>query len=179
MKHNNPIKLFIIISAILVMVITSKAQTATNVPSFFTSVEAYMTSFNTNYTFTNNIFDLETGYKQVTGANASSFATFDYYITQNFEASAEIQYSGVGSAINGGELGIGYAIVNHFDTRLTLDLYGGYDDIRASAMVEPKVEIKKKLSTNTFASIGISLPIFFSGGFNTDPTFWAGAGFTY
>ena len=138
-----------------------------------------MTSFNTNYTFTNNVFDVETGYKQVTGVNAASFATFDYYVTGDFEASATIQYSGVGSAINAGEVGIGYAIVNHYDTRLTLDLFGGYDNVRASGEIEPKIEIKKKLSVNTFASVGMSLPVFFKGGFNSQPTFWAGLGFTY
>lgn len=169
----------LLLSSLCLLIPKTQAQSATNVPTFFTSVEAYMTSFNTNYTFTNNTFDLETGYKQVTGVNAASFATFDYYIAQNFEASAEIQYSGVGSAINGGELGVGYAIVNHYDTRLSLYLYGGYDDVRAEGFVESKVEIKKKLTKNTFASIGMSLPIFFKGGFNSEPTFWTGVGFSY
>lgn len=165
----------------LTAVINLKAQTntlPTTVPSFFTSVQSYLTSFNTNYTWAGEVFDAETGYKQVTGVNAASFANVNFHIGDSFEAVGTIQYSGVGSAINGGEIGIGYAM-NHYDTRLTIDLLGGYDNNRGTGEIEPKMEVKKKLSENTYASVGMSLPVFFEGGFNKQPTFWAGLGFTF
>src|ERR1700676_4942798 len=91
---------------------TPNADQATppTVPTFFTSVQSYFTSFNTNYSWTNISFDAETGYKQVTGVNAASWAELNYHIGDSFEAVGVIQYSGVGSAINGGEIGIGYAL---------------------------------------------------------------------
>lgn len=169
----------LLVVLLLLVGISAKAQTnVTTVPTFFGSVQAYFTSFNTNYLWTGVMFDAETGYKQVTGVNAASFADINYHIGDAFEAVGTIQYSGVGSAINGGEIGIGYAI-NHYDTRLTADLLGGYDLNRACGEIEPKLEVKKKLTTNTYASVGMSLPIFFNGGFNSQPTFWTGLGFSF
>ena len=166
-----------IIVALSISALVSQAQT--NTPAtFFTSVQDYFTSFNTNYVWTGVMFDAETGYKQVTGVNAASFATVNYHIGDSVEAVGNIQYSGIGSAINGGEIGIGYAI-NHYDTRLTIDLLGGYDTGRGCGEVEPKLEAKKKLTVNTYASVGMSLPVFFKGGMNTQPTFWTGLGFSF
>ena len=166
------------IAARIAVSFSVRAQTNT-VPNFLQSLESYVTVLNTNFTFTNDTVDIETGYKQVTGANAASFATLDYYFAKSFEAQADIQFSGVGSAVNAGEIGIGYAVFNKYDTRITADVLAGYDDIKASAEIEPKLELKKKLTTNTFASVGISLPVFFKGGFNSQPTFWTGLGVTF
>lgn len=169
-----------ILAAMAALIITaSAAQAQTNtVPGFFGSVQSYFTQFNTNYVWTGIMFDAETGYKQVTGVNAASFASINYHIGDSVEAVGNIQYSGVGSAINSAELGIGYAI-NHYDTRLTADLLGGYDNYQNSGVIEPKLEVKKKLTMNTYASVGISLPIYFSRQFNSNPTFWTGVGFSF
>lgn len=170
-------KKLVLMAALGTLVTVAYGQT--NTPAtFFTSVQDYFTSFNTNYKWSSEMFDAETGYKQVTGVNAASFATINYHIGDTVEAVGNIQYSGIGSAINGGEIGIGYAI-NHYDTRLTFDLLGGYDVNRGSGEVEPKLEAKKKLTVNTYASVGMSLPIFFKGGMNTQPTFWTGLGFSF
>jgi hypothetical protein len=160
---------------------SASAQTnaaPTTVPNYFTSVGLYLTTFNTNYTWDALNIDCETGYKQVTGVNSASFANVNYHIGNSVEIPATIQYSGVGSAINGGEIGIGYA-VNHYDTRLTVDLLGGYDNFQNCGVLEPKLEVKKKLTPNTYASIGLSLPIYFEHQFNSNPTFWTGVGFTF
>ena len=170
------------LAALLLAGVEVKAQSTNSapstVPTFFTSFQGYLTSFNTNFTWLSETFDAETGYKQVTGVNAASFATVSFHIGDSFEGVGNIQYSGVGSGINGGELGLGYAI-NHFDTRLTGDLLVGYDNNRGSGEIEPKLEVKKKLTENTYASVGMSLPIFFKGGFNSQPTFWGGLGFSF
>jgi hypothetical protein len=168
--------------AALLAGVTAQAQTSTNTPSvstFFTSAEDYLTSFNTNYTFSGVKIDFETGFKQVNGQPAASYASGNYYITANLEAGANITYFGAGSAINGGQASIGYALINHYDTRLTIDLGLGYDGISKTAVIEPRVEIKKKLSANYYASMGISLPIEFKQKFNSVPTFYTGVGFTY
>ena len=169
-------KKLIAIAVLGLSVAVAHAQGGTN---FVQSVQYYFTSFNTNYSFAGEMLDGETGYKQVTGVNAASFATLNYHINDNIELSGSIQYSGVGSPINALEIGVGYALINYYDTRLTVDLYGGYDWYQEAGVVEPKLEVKKKLTTNTFASIGVSLPYYFSHSFNNNPTFWTGVGFTF
>jgi len=163
---------FLSISAVCAV---GHAQGGTN---FVQSVQAYFTSFNTNYTFIGEKLDLETGYKQVTGVNAASFATLNYHVNDNFELGGTMQYSGVGSPINALEVGGGYGY-NYYDTRVTVDLYGGYDWYQHTGVLEPKLEVKKKLTPNTFASLGMSLPYYIGQPFNNNPTFWTGVGFTW
>lgn len=161
-----------------------QAQSVTN--TIFGSVEAYFTSFNTNYTFTNTLLECSTGYKQVTGVNAANFVDGQVDLYKGLTLNASVQFSGVGSALNGGEAGIGYNVIQHYDTELNVSLLGGYDNTHKSIkgelgadVVEPGFSVKKKLTSNTFAETGISLPIFTTGKFNNQPTIRIGVGFTY
>lgn len=177
-------KLLLLSALVLSLNLNTQAQTSTNVPSFLNSVEYYFTSFNTNFTWTNCIVEASSGYKQVTGANAASFVDAQINVYGSFNLDASIQFSGVGSAINGGEFGVGYAY-RHYDTELTAELLGGYDNTKVtrsgngSFEIEPALILKKKMTLNTYSEIGISEPIFTSGRFNSQPTFRIGAGFTF
>jgi hypothetical protein len=180
----NKIKTKIGIAALLAMmaVVSASAQATnsspTTVPTFFTSAEQYLTSFNTNYTFQGVTFEAATGYKQVTGVGAASVVDAQYDINR-FHIVTSFQFSGVGSAVNAEEGGIGYDIVDYCDTVLEANLLGGYDENIHSAEIEPKVDIKKKQSYNTFSEIGISMPVYFKQKFNNTPSFYIEEGFTF
>lgn len=171
-----------IIAALLLtgLAFTAKAQTnAPTVPSFVNSVISYATSIDTNYTFAGVKLDIETGYKQATGVGSASFTKLGYYVTPAIELDASIGYFGIGSSINSFEGGVGYAIYQNYSVRVTANLEGGYDGTKNAGVVEPGFELKKKLTTNTYASVGISLPYFIGKTFNTSPTFTTGVGATF
>ena len=174
-------KLFLAAIAAFTIAISAHAQsiTATNAPSFIDSVIAYTTSSNTNYDFSTVKLDIETGYRQANGTGASSFAKLGYYVTPTIQLNAEIGYFGIGSPINSFEAGIGYALYQHYDIRITAELNGGYDDNVRAGVIEPGIEAKKMLSTHTYASIGLYLPYYVGKSFNTSPTFTTGVGATF
>ena len=163
----------------MMAVCSAEGQTNTpTLPNFFTSAEQYLTSFNTNYTFTGVTFEMATGYKQVTGVGAASVIDAQYDINR-FHIVTAFQFSGVGSVVNAEEAGIGYDIVEYYDTVLEVNILAGYDSNVRGAEIEPKVDIKKKLTANTFAETGISLPVYFNQRFNNTPSFYLEAGFTF
>ncbi len=175
-------KQLISVGAILTIAITTQAQTTTNnVSSFFQQTTEYLTSFNTNYTFVGVSLEASTGYKQTTGDNAANFvdAQYDFGSSNRYDFGADLTFSGVGSAFNSEEAQFGYALVQHYDTRLQIDLCAGFDSTQSSIVVEPELTLKKKLTSNTFTELGISLPEYFRGGFNRTPSFKAGVGFTF
>ena len=173
-------KKYIAVIAVALLAVGAQAQT-----NFVNSVEAYFTSFNTNYGFGGVKLELSSGYAQVTGANAAS-KLFAQYDINSFDVIGSVQFSGVGSALNGGESGVGYTIISHYDTKVQIDLLAGYDNTKldgkgksGAIVVEPRIALKKKLTQNTYAETTLSLPIFSVGRFNSNPTIYAGVGFTY
>ena len=183
-KHT--MKKIIAVLSIAATVFTASAQTNSPIapPSFFNTAEAYLTSFNPAYSWNTVKLEVSSGYKQVTGANASSVLDvgYDFNTTtwiNGFSIQGTIQFSGVGSAINSGELGLGYAVVEHLDTKVDLVLLGGYDGNKNAAVIEPGIFLKKKLTENTFAETGFTLPVFAKGKFNSSPSIRAEVGFTY
>jgi hypothetical protein len=172
-----------VLLAICVQAQTNSSITITNqLPvdeqTFFSSAESYLTSFNPEFTFTNVVLEVGTGYKQVTGVNAAS--TLDaQYDFERWNVGSAFQFSGVGSAVNAIQAQGGYAIIEHLDTKVDLDLRPGYDFVRKTEVIEPALFISKKMSKNTFLRPGISFPIYFKGRLNTSPTFFFETGFTY
>jgi hypothetical protein len=152
----------------------AKAQTSSN---FLGSIQSYFTSFNTNYTWTNVVLEVGTGYKQVTGVNAASTLDIQYDLGR-FNLGGALQFSGVGSPINAAEGQVGYTLLQRYDAKLDFDIRGGYDDTVASGVVEPCLFIKKKGTANTYFETGVSLPIYFKQKLNTNPTFFIQTGFT-
>jgi hypothetical protein len=175
----NKIKSLVIIAASSAAVsIHAQTNTLTTVPSFFTSAEQYLTSFNTNYTFTGVMFEAATGYKQVTGVGAASVIDAQYDINR-FHILTSFQFSGVGSTVNAEEAGVGYDVIQYYDTVLEANLLGGYDENQHSGEIEPKIDIKKKMTLNTYTEIGISIPFYFTQKLNNTPSFYIEAGFTF
>jgi Flp pilus assembly pilin Flp len=156
--------------------------------TFVTSVQKYFTGINTNYTFDNVTLEMSTGYKQVNGVNASSELYAQYDVTPAVDVMGNLQFSGIGSAINAAELGVGYAIIHHFDTKVQADLLCGWDATKSETLngvrqgalvVEPRLALKKKLTPNTYAETAVSLPVYTIGKLNSQPSFYMGVGFTY
>jgi len=191
MKNKSTLLKLSLFAGILAMgsITQASAQVAaTNAPaSFLGSVQGYLTDINTNYSFTNVTLEASTGYKQVNGANAASelYAQFDH---GNWDAMVNVQFSGVGSALNAAEAGGGYAFINHYDTKVQADILAGWDSTKGTTVkgvnqgcvvVEPRVALKKKLSVNTYAETAVSVPFYSIGKVNTQPSIYVGVGFTY
>ncbi|MGH7940685.1 MAG: hypothetical protein ACREFR_06390, partial [Limisphaerales bacterium] len=85
----------------------------------------------------------------------------------------------VGSAVNALEGGVGFDLVQHYDTALSFDVLGGYDWNQSAAEIDPRLCIKKKLTVNTFAETGIAFPFYLKRKFNQTPTFLVEGGFTF
>ena len=142
------------------------------------SAENYFTTFNPAYTWTNLTLEASTGYKQVTGVNAASTLDVQYDFSR-WSLGADAQFSGVGSPVNALQIAGGYALIEHFDTKLEADFRAGYDWNVHGAVIEPALFLKKKLTANTFAETGLSLPVYSQGTFNRNPTFYLETGFTF
>ena len=153
-------------------------QAQTNIPSFFQTAQGYLTSFNPSYTWTNVTVEASTGLKQITGSGATDVAQVQYDIGR-WNAGAVIGFEGVGSTVGTVQAQGGFAVVEYLDTKVDLDVQGGYSWYRAAYMVEPELAISKKLTANTFARIGFSIPLYSRGKQNRTPSFEVGAGFTF
>lgn len=161
--------------------LSARGQTNITPSSVFDTTEKYLTTFNTNYTWEQITLTAAVGYKQITGVGASSTvdAAYQFGATQRWNVGLALQFSGIGSAFNSYEAQAGYELIQHYDAVLEIDLRGGWDDTHNTAVIEPAVFVKKKLTTNTFSELGVSLPVFFRGAFNQDPTVFIETGFTY
>ena len=147
--------------------------------TFIDSADAYFTSFNTNFTWTNVSFEISTGYKQVTGVGAANSLELQYDFPSKWTVLAAFQFSGVGSPLNTAEAGAGYQLIQKWDAVLELDALLGYDWNSKALLAEPSIKIKKKLTTNTYAAVGLSLPIESVGKFNRNPTLDLETGVTF
>lgn len=167
----------LIIGVAALLATVAHAQ-VTNAPSFFNTAEQYLTTFNTNYTFTGVSFEAATGYKQVTGVGAASDLTAQYDIGR-WNLGADMQFSGVGSPVNALEGQVGFDLIEHYDTVLEADARAGYDWNVRSFEFEPALFVKKKLTENTYAAIGISMPYYAREAFSRTPSYYIEGGFTY
>ncbi len=165
------------------------SATAQDTSNIIQSAESFFGSFNTNYTWYNVTLEMSSGYAQVAGVNAASKldAQIDFGSAKQYDGGCSLQFSGIGSAVNAAEARLGYAVIQHYDTKAEAVLLAGYDSTAlnasgqmvGSAEAEPAIEFKKKPTPNTFAMLKVSLPVKFVGRFNTQPTIEAAVGFTY
>jgi hypothetical protein len=179
-------KKILTIAALSALAIGAQAQTSTNqVPNqippaqnFLNTASTWLTSLNPDNTWTNVTLEVGIGYEQVTGAGATSVADAQYDIGQ-WNVGAAIQYFGVGSAINVAEAQVGYAVLEKEDLKIDLDVRFGYDFNTKDEIAEPGLFLKKKLTTNTYAEAGVSLPFEFKSTFSRNPTFFVETGVTF
>ena len=158
----------------------AQAQSTNQVPNFLQTALTWGTSFNTNadHSWTNTVLEVGVGYEQVTGAGATSVADIQYDLGR-WNVGADIQYFGVGSAINVVEAQGGFSLIQKYDLKVDADLRVGYDFNSQDAIIEPGLFLKKKMTYNTYAEVGASLPFELKSTFSRNPTFYVETGFTF
>lgn len=167
----------LLITALVTIASISQAQ-SNNVTGFFSSAQSYLTSFNTNFTWDSVSFEASTGFKQVYNVGAQNVLDLSYNRSR-ISYGASLGFSGVGTAFNVTEASLGYAVIQHYDTKVVANLAAGYDFNQKAVVIEPGLFIKKKATPNTFFEIGITLPQYVKGTPNRTPAFVAETGFTY
>lgn len=147
-------------------IVNSNAQTQPSTPqqSFFDTVSKYFTSFNTNLTtFTSKSHaEISMGLDTVNNDTLTASFLVEAPVWKSFSLEANVRNRTVFGDITTAGGGVGYSIVK-WDTKLTGFVDGGYDWTTKRSFVEPGIRIKKALTENTYAGVGISIPF----GFNT------------
>lgn len=174
---------------IICAVSAARAQTATtNAPAnFFQSVEGYLTSANTNYSWANDSFEMSVGADYLSGVNwaAALNAQYDLQsVSQNSFVShlsidGDMRNAEIAGTIVAAEGGVQYAFVEYYSVKIYGGINGGYDFQINSAIIEPDFGVRAKMTQNTFAGLRLSLPIFFSGAQNHIVNVRAETGFSY
>lgn len=173
------------------------ARCQTNSPTlpqnFFQSVEQYLASANTNYTWAGNTFEIAAGADYMSSVNWANYldAQYDFRSTLNSQNSqpafldrlaleAKIRNAGVAGTVVSAEAGLQCTLISYYSVKLEAGVDGGYDLERNAAMIEPKLTLRDKLTPNTFAGVCLSLPIWAGGRpVNNVPDIGVEAGFTY
>ena len=184
MKSKPPISIFtFLLSAFLLAFCFSlQAQTNQTPQSFFTTVESYFTAFNTNlFTFsTNHHADLYLGMDTIENTKIAASFNIDADVYKGFSAHAVVRNDTILGHVFSAQGGLAYSIIN-LDTKVSLgvDIGHRFDDNRTYAA--PRIEVKKALTDNTFAGVGMELPIYFSGGGQSvvNPSFSVFTGFKF
>jgi hypothetical protein len=158
-------KLFLLSATLALSASLAIAQAQTNsIPTpqtFFQTAEGYLTSFNQDYTWESNRLEIAVGADYQSGLQWANDLEAQYDVNGgNFILGARMRNAGIGGIVEMGEAKVGYSIATYFDTRVEASLYGGYDNQYNCAVVEPELDLRKKLTENTFAGIYISEPIF-------------------
>lgn len=160
---------------------TAHAQTNTATPpqSFFETAKDYLTSANTNYTWTSNTLEMAVGADYMSSVNWANYVDAQYDIGR-FVIEAKMRNAGIAGTVDSAEGGVGYALIEYYSVKLEAGVDGGYDLERNAALIEPKLTLRDKLTPNTFLGVAISLPIWASGKpINTVPDIGIETGFTY
>lgn len=161
---------FIAFTGLLAAAGLCRAQTNTPPPQqFYQTVFGYFSSFNTNLsdTFSTDTVDISAGADTVDNANMAASFTVEVL---PFRSSSNVLASGLSiesvtrNATVAGILvseqgGIGWS-ATHIDTRVT-----GYVDFgrrfdTSQNYFAPGLRVKKALTDNTFAGVGLELPIY-------------------
>lgn len=165
----------VLVPYFLVLAPASRAQTTTNVPpesTFFNSVLNYFSAFDTNSTtFATDTVDLWAGADTVNNQNLAAslglellpFRASTNSVAQNLSLESVTRNATVAGTIVSEQAGIGYNYSFH-DTRLTGYVDAGYRFDTAQTYVAPGIRVKKALSANTYAGVGLELPVYFGHG---------------
>lgn len=183
----NPVKLPVLVltSALL---FTSVAMGQTNSPqqTFMQSFIAYFSTINTNFNFEGAKLEMSTGVRNIIGVPPANYLIFQYDI-KKFNLEAEFDNAGIAGTLVQAKAGIGYTLLQKYDTKLQASLVGGWDFDRTQnsssgkgvGVVEPRLMLRKKATANTYWETGLGWPIWFEKEVNTTPSVFVGGGFTY
>ena len=151
------------------------------------TAKGYLTTFNPTLTSTFDPakrLDVWTGAEQNQGNTTAADLGIELKV-YSFGSAATLPYlsmesvtknAGIAGTILGTQAGVGLNFV-YIDTKLTGYADGGYDFLNARPYVEIGVRIKKALTDNTYAGIGLALPI--ERDFTGRPNIVVFSGFTF
>ena len=177
-------KKIIAVLSIATTVFTASAQTNnTNPPSqFYSTAYAWATSDNTNLDISQLSYEISDGYVQPQGAGAVSETAIQYNLPNSrWNLNGSIQYFGVGSAINGADIGGGYAAIRGSSIRCDVDLDFGYGKSysinQTRFEIRPKAFLEKLMTATTYTRTGLAFPLGFTGRNSAAPTVYVEIGF--
>lgn len=167
----------------------TQSQVAMPPQNFFQTAEAYLTSANTNYTWAGNTLEIAAGADYMSSVNWANYLDAQYDFNSSSSSStfwnrlaleAKIRNAGIAGTVDSAEAGIQCTLISYYSVKLQAGVDGGYDLERRTAIVEPKLTLRDKLTPNTFAGVCLSLPIWTGGKpLNNVPDVGLEAGFTY
>ena len=140
--------------------------------TFYNSVAQYFSAFDTNSTtFTTDTFDLWAGADTVNNQNLAAslgleilpFRSSSNSVISVLSCESVTRNATVAGTIVSEQAGFGYNLT-HFDTRLTGYVDAGYRFDTRQAYITPGLRVKKALTENTYAGVGIELPVYFNHG---------------
>jgi hypothetical protein len=175
----------VLLGGIGALPVTASAQSSTtnalpvSPQNFFQTAANYFTSANTNYTWTGNTIEVAAGADYMSSVNWANYLDAQYDIGR-FNIAAKMRNAGIAGTVDSAEAGIGYTLISYYSVKLEAGIDGGYDLDRNTALIEPKLTLRDKLTPNTFLGLAISLPIWANGRpMNTVPDIGIETGFTY
>jgi hypothetical protein len=182
-------KLILLLTVILITgSCAARCQTNSLMPSqnFFQTAEQYLTSANTNYTWAGNTLEIAAGADYMSSVNWASYldAQYDFSSSDAFAnrlaLEAKVRNAGIAGTVVSAEAGLQYTLISYYSIKMQAGVEAGYDLERNSALIEPKLTLRDKLTPNTFAGVSLSLPIWVNGRpVNNVPDIGLEAGFTY
>jgi hypothetical protein len=169
---------------LLIVSATVRAQSSINTnaapeQNFFQSAAAYLTSANTNYTWTSNTLEAAVGADYMSSVNWANYIDAQYDLGR-FGIGAKVRNAGIAGTVLSVEAGVDYTLISYYSVKLQAGIDAGYDLDRNCALIEPKFVLRDKLTPNTFLGLSLSLPIWANGqAINRVPSIGIETGFTY
>jgi len=146
--------------------------------NFFATIQSYLTSVDTNYTWISNRLEVAAGGDYLGGLQWANYLSGQYDFGR-WDLESKLRNLGIGGAIQSVEGGGGYTVIQDGSLKLQGSVLLGYDFNRNAMLLEPQVVLKKKATRNTYLELGIGVPVWLQKPMNTRPNIFIGAGFTY
>lgn len=192
-KIKSKIIAFTTIAALVLATINLNAQTtgtngatiASETPpaNFFQSVQGYFTSNDTNNSWKGNKLEIEAGADYINNVQWANYLRGGYNLNDNWQIDMEMRNAGIAGTVESVGGGVGYTLINAYSIKVEAYANLGYNQQYDSGFGEPGIAFKKKLTSNTYATLGMTEPIYFRNRGNIPnkwtPNIRVGAGFTY
>ncbi len=169
------------------LALTASAQTNT-VPAgspvppanFLATVQNYLTSIDTNYTWISNRVEIAVGADYLSDLNWANYVSGQYDLG-HWDLETKIRNLGAAGAIESFESGAGYTLLANGSVKLQGSLLLGYDFNRSAVLLEPQAVVKKKFTASTYLELGLGVPLWLqkNQNLNNRPNMFVGAGFTF
>jgi hypothetical protein len=144
----------LILSLFAAFALATAVNAQTNAPtspqSFFTTVEGYFTSFNTNLlTFqTNHHADIYLGMDTIENTKIAASFNIDVDVYSGFSGHAVVRNDTILGHVFETQGGVAYSFVT-FDTKISFGADLGYRFDTKQTYAAPRIEVKKALTDNT------------------------------